>query len=555
MFKPGFVLSVLLAVAGLHPGGATGVRTESARAQTGSPAAETSELSDSVEPRAPFNPRAILDLLYINRPDSALSVLESFHRANARDPYPLLLQAKVLRERMNDEDHNRENIRRSTTPIHAVLDSAIAISDEALERDVKDYKHYYYRGYGWLSKAQLYVLTKGFWSAGRAASRGKDDLEKYLEKYPDDADARGALGAYYYFADAIPGFVKIVAKLLLIPGGDRERGLDMMRFAATHDGAFSVDWRFVMAAVDLVFEGHFEKGTEELIELLRQYPCYTRLAEPIVVVAPLYPARLCEIDSLVESAVATQLSFDEGKVDLNLVKRIRVMQAFADSYFGSPREAVERYTALINDPPDYPDWVLAIALLNRGYLQQRQGAKDDAKRAFDAVRSDKRMNRYHHAAETMSSSLNGSIQTIDPAEFAFVPRIYQGDPEQSRQSLAQWKQAHGESAIFDFYSGEIEALGGSFDEARRAYDRALTRDAAGGEQIYQALAAVRIAELLGADGKYSEAREFLGRAAGFCHANYLLDFLIEARSRFYQLVDDGKLDAKPCLLSRGPHRT
>ncbi len=555
MFKPGFALCVFLAVAGLHPGGATGARAQSAQARTDFSPAETGELSNSVEPRTPFNPRMILELLYINRPDSALAVLESFHRANIRDPYPLLLKAKVLRERINDEDHNRENIRRSTDPIHAVLDSAIAISDEALERDVKDYKHYYYRGYGWLSKAQLYVLTRGFWSAGRAASRGKDDLEKYLEKYPDDADARGALGAYYYFADAIPGFVKIVAKLLLIPGGDREKGLDMMRFAATHDGAFSTDWRFVMAAVDLVFEGHFERGTEELIELLRQYPCYTRLAEPIAVVAPLYPGRICEIDSLVESAVDMQLSFDDGHVDWNLVKRIRVMQAFTESYFGSPREAVERYTTLINDPPEYPDWVLAIALLNRGYLLQRQGAKDDANRAFDAVRSDERMKRYHHSAETMRSSVDGSIKTVDPADFAFVPRIYEGDLEESRRSLARWKQAHGEGAIFDFYSGEIEALGGNFEQARRAYDRALTRNAAGGEQVYQTLAAVRIAELLGAEGKYSEARESLGRAAEYCHANYLLDFLIEARSRFYELVDHGKIDAKPSLLSRGPHRT
>jgi tetratricopeptide (TPR) repeat protein len=555
MRKPGFALFAFLIIAGLLPGGATGARAQSARIPTDSTGAETSGLASSVEPRTPFNARAILDLLYINRPDSALSVLETFHRANTRDPYPLLLKAKVLRERINDEDHNRENIRRSTDPIQAVLDSAIAISDEALERDVKDYKHYYYRGYGWLSKAQLYVLTKGFWSAGRAASRGKNDLEKYLDKYPDDADARGALGAYYYFADAIPGFVKIVAKLLLIPGGDREKGLDMMRYAATHDGAFSTDWRFVMAAVDLVFEGHFERGTEELIELLREYPCYTRLAEPIAVVAPLYPARLTEISALVDSAVDKQLSFDQEYVDVNLVKRIRVMQAFTDSYFGSPREAVERYTTLINDPPDYPDWVLAVAMLNRGYLLQRQGAKDEARKAFDAVRSDERMNRYHRAAEIMRSSVDGSIKTVGPADFDFVPRIYEGDLIDAKRSLEKWKETRGEDAIFDFYSGDIEALSGNAETARRSYERALTRHTAGAEQVYQTLAAARLAEILGADGQYSEARDLLKRAEQYCHANYLLDFLIEARARFYELVDNGKLDAKPSLLGRKPHGT
>jgi tetratricopeptide (TPR) repeat protein len=508
------------------------------------------DLSSAVELRSPWNPREILDLVYLNRPDSALVVLDAYLRLNPNDPFPLLLKAKVLRERLNDEDNNKELIKRSAEPIHSVLDSAIAMSDQALERDVKNYKQYYYRGYAWLSKAQLYVLGRGYWSAGRAASRGKDDLERYLDKYPDDADARGALGAYYYFADAIPGFIKFVAKLLLIPSGDREKGLDMLRYAATHEGVFSADWSFVVAAIDLVFEGHFERGTDELIALLRDYPYYTRLAEPIAVAAPLYPARAREIREIVSGALEAHLTLDESRVDWNLVSRMRLVQAFTDSYFGSPSEAVARFTTLIDDPPRHPDWVVPIALLNRGYLLQRQGSKGDALDAFAAVRASEHMSRYHRSAELMLASVDAERIPVGASDLDFVPMLYDGGFDEAREGLERWKSIHGEDAICDFYTGDLEAMRGDLGAARRAYERALARVVLGGEQVYQTFSAARLAEIAGGEGRYDEARDLLKRAPEYCHANYLLDFLMEARARFYELVDSGKLSAKPDLLRR-----
>lgn len=508
----------------------------------------------SVETKPPFDPRRVLDLLYINRADSALALTQFYQKANARDPYPLLLEAKVLRDRLNDEDNNKDLIRQSTPPIHAVLDRAIALSDEALERDVKDFGQYYYRGYGWLSKAQLYVLTKSYWGAARASSRGKADLERYLDKYPDDADAQGALGAYLYFADAIPGFVKIFAKLLFLPGGDREKGLDMMRYAATHEGVFSADWQFVLAAVDLVFEGHFEKGSDEFVDLLERYPYYTRLAEPIAVVATFYPARTRELFTVVDAAIDRHLALGEQFADWNLVKRLQLIQAFTESYFGRPQEAVARYAALIEAPPRNPDWVLPIALLNRGYLQQKTGNTDEASKAFDTVRTSGQTAFYRRAAEAMRESIDGPVKTIDPADLDFVRRIYEGEFDDASRMLERYKETYGEDALYEFYTGDLEMLTGDFTPARSAYERALSCDARGGEQIYQMYSAVRLAELAGTDGRYSEARALLKRAQGYCHANYLLDFLIESRQRFYQLVDAGKLDAKPSVLVRNRTR-
>lgn len=504
--------------------------------------------------RTPFEPQRVMDLLYVNRPDSALTLLRAQQAVSPKDPFVLLLKAKVLRERLNDEDNDKNLIRRSTESIHAVIDSAIALSNEALDRDVKDYRQYYYRGYGWLRKAELNVLTRSYWGAGRAASRGKDDLERYLDRYPDDADARGILGAYFYFADAIPGFVKIVAKLLLIPVGDREKGLEMIRYAATHEGLFSTDWQFVLAAIDLVFEGNFEKGTDEFVDLLRKHPYYTRLAEPIAVVAPLYPARTKELRTAAALAVDTHLTLGPSSIDWNLVKRLRLVNAFTDSYFGRPRRAVEEYTALIEDPPRHPDWVLPIALLNRGYLLQKTGNADEARKGFETVRTNARSAYYHRVSEVMLETVGKPLKTFDLADLDFVAAIYDGAYDDAAKRLDRYKTEHGEDALSDFYTGDLAALTGDFAAARRAYERALSRSEAGGDQIYQLYSGARLAELLVAEGRYSEARQCLKRAREYWYANYLLRFLLESRERFYELVERGRIDATPGLFAPPPPR-
>jgi tetratricopeptide (TPR) repeat protein len=534
----------LLAIAVLAAGLAVGTARGAPRAW------EFGDSSFIVETRPPFDPRGILELLYDNRPDSALALTRRYQKASPKDPYPLLLEAKLLRDRVNDEDNNKELIRRSTSPIHDVLDSAIALSDEALERDVNDYEQYYFRGFSWLSKAQLYVLTKNWWSAARASSHGKADLERFLEKYPDDPDAQGALGAYLYFADTLPGFVKFLARLILLPGGDRERGLAMMQYASSHDGVFSTDWRFVLAAIDLVFEGNFEKGTDGLVSLLEEYPYYTRLAEAVAVVETLYPGRTRELFKIVDTAIGNHIGLGEEYVDWNLIKRLQLVQTFTEGYFGRPMEAVGHYTALIAAPPLHPDWVVPIALLNRGFLQQKMGETDEARKAFDSVRKNETWTVYHPAADAMFASTRRPMKTIDAADLDFVQLLYDGEFEGASRLLERYKATRGEDALYEFYSGDLEALTGNFTPAKEIYERALSCDARGGEQIYQMYSAMRLAELAGSAGRYSEARGLLKRAARYCHANYLLDFLIESRQRYYELIDEGKLDAKPGLFVR-----
>ncbi|UCG53207.1 MAG: hypothetical protein JSW58_06535 [Candidatus Latescibacterota bacterium] len=515
------------------------------------------ETASPVEPwgsppfvRAPFEPHRILALLYAGERDSALTLVEAFENTITDDPFVLLIKAKVLRERLNDEDNDKERIRRGTAPIHELIDRAIDLCDEVLDRSDPDPRFYFYRGYGWMGKAQLHVLTRGYWSAGRAASRGKNDLERYLEAYPKDPDAQGMLGAYLYFADALPGLIKIVAKLLFIPSGDRDKGFELLRYGASHPGLFTNDYRMIFAAIEMVFEGKFEKGSAAFVELSREYPYYTRLIEPISVVSPLCPLKVREFDRIQETAITNHLSLDNQSTDWSLVKRMQLHRTFTNMYFGSPSDAIDEFTRLIDDPPSHPDWFLPVARLNRGYFHQKTGEKDKARADFELVRSSDDMKHYHDAAKTLIESLDGSVKTIHLDELEFIGLIYDGRIEGARESIQYYAKKYDDDALYNFYAGEIEVFEQDFAEAANSYQRALDCDETGGDQIYQTFAALRLAELYGQEGIFDKARDYLDRAKEYCHANYLLDFMIRSRKRYYHLLDTGKIDDRPTMLVR-----
>ncbi len=491
-----------------------------------------------------------MDLIYAGRPDSALVVVEHFRRMDPGDPLVLLMKARTLRERLNDEDDDKALIREGTKPMHAALDSVITLCKDALKKGDENPEYYFYRGYAWLNKAQLHVLTQSHWTAGREAARGKKDLERYMEKVPDDPDAHGTFGAYLYFADVLPGFFKLLAKLLFIPSGDRERGMEFLRYAAAHDGLFTRDWQMALAGIEFIFEGNFEEGVEAFIDLCDRYPYYTRFVEPLGIVAPIHPLRMRELGNLEKKAIAEHFTLGENAANRALIKRLNVHQAFINAYFGHAEDALSQFTALIEDPPDHPDWVLPIALLNRGYLFQQTGRIDEARAAFETVRSSKRLKYYHGTAKVMLRSLDDSMKTVDLSDLNSIRHLYDGRLEDAADALERYKETYGEDALSDFYSGDVEVFKQNFAAASEAFKRALNRKESGGDQIYQTFASLRLAEIAGQEGRYDDAKNHLQRAKTYCHANFLLDFLIRSRKHYYEFLKDGKIDTRPALLVR-----
>ncbi|MBI4720370.1 MAG: hypothetical protein HY770_03935 [Chitinivibrionia bacterium] len=495
--------------------------------------------------------RAILEQLYQDRLDSARTMADEFEANHPEDPLPLLIKARVMRETLSDQDDEKKLIEWDAEPIMGCLDRAIAVCDERLDSKDRDSDCYFYRGWAWMFKAQLSALSANYWSAGRSAKRGKDDLEEYLALHPGDPDASGILGTFLYFADTLPTIVKIIKSLFLIPGGDSAEGLRLLDLASGHEGILSVDHGILLSAIYTVFEGRFEDGTRSFAGLLERYPSYIRLIEPIGLLASLSPGEIRNFQHLLSRTLARHDGARRDGADGDSIRRIRYHLSYSHMFFNPPEQAIQEFTELLNDNPERPDWLRPLSMLNLGVLCANTGQKDKARRFFQTVLSDGAMHRFHDVANTMLDGLDEGEGCVDGVYSRLVAAIYDRRFEESRSLLEEFKRASGETVYSDFYQGEMELLAGNRAAAEHAYRCALDRSVPSYAEGYQMLAAFRLAEIRGAEKDYRAAAGILDGALEYYHKEFLADMLIKGRKRLYSGLADGSIETTPSLMLPG----
>lgn len=481
-------------------------------------------------------------------PDSALVILDAEEAKNPNDPFVLLLKVRSLRETVSDEDDDHSLIAEDMGAMHGLLDRVITVCSDSLKRSGSDPIYRYYRGRAHLGKAQLHTLTRSYWSAGRAASRAKSDLERFLKAYPDDPDAQGDLGVFFYFADTIPGAIQFLGRLFFIPGGDREKGLSMLSYAASSDGVFKRDYEITLAAIYVIFEGRLEEGAAAWLSLIERYPYYFRLVEPLGIMSPLCPTGIQEFKEIEDDAIARHFSRGIDKVNWRHVKSIQYHRTYTNMYFRSPDRAFNEFTSMIENAPSRPDWVMPLLLINRAMLFSKIGENDRAREAYELVRSRKDMEHFHDVSKNLIANLDHPVQVIDLSALDFVGFIYDGRLEKARYGLNQFAERYGKDAIYHFYHGELELMSRQFAQAARAYRASLDIPTTGGDQSYQMFAALRLAEIHGHEGRYGVAKDYIDEAFKYNHAEYLLDIMIHARKHYYELLESGKLQGPPTML-------
>lgn len=120
-------------------------------------------------------------------------------------------------------------------------------SELLLKRNRDDVVGLFYLGNAYSLKSRLKGLRGSYFSAGRDAGKGKKYLEQVIEAEPTQYDAYYNLGVYNYFAGTLPGFAKVLKTLFFLPGGDKEKGLTLLKIAGQKSGYFgknpSCCWR------------------------------------------------------------------------------------------------------------------------------------------------------------------------------------------------------------------------------------------------------------------------------------------------------------------------
>lgn len=132
--------------------------------------------------------------------------------------------------------------------------AAINASGAWTERDPKRAEAWFYLAAAYTPLVQLRVLRHERMSAARAGSKIKDALEQALTLDPTLGDANLGIGIYHYYAGVAPMYAKILRWLLLLPGGDREKGLKEILIARDRGVLLARQADFELALIYLWYE-------------------------------------------------------------------------------------------------------------------------------------------------------------------------------------------------------------------------------------------------------------------------------------------------------------
>ena len=116
----------------------------------------------------------------------------------------------------------------------AGIEKAIQAAEAWTKREPARAEAWFYLGVAYGLRAQMHGLRLERLAAARDGKKIKNALERALALDPGLADAHFGIGLYKYVAGVVPAPVKLLLWLLMLPGGDREAGMQSM--LAARDG-------------------------------------------------------------------------------------------------------------------------------------------------------------------------------------------------------------------------------------------------------------------------------------------------------------------------------
>jgi tetratricopeptide (TPR) repeat protein len=385
----GFGARLLLRVAGLAlllAGTAAAVAEAPAAAPPSRP--DTAQHSDPLN----FDPevREGFDRFYILEFDGALSRFEAVLRANPQEPiaYGYVQMATVFRELYHQDlldttyyAHDSFLTSKRNVPVAAatrqriedLTNTGIRLADDRIHASPDDKNAYFARGYlRGIHAAFITLVDHSYVTAARQGYAARNDSEQVLKIDSEYADAKMAIGIQQFAVASLPRWVRMLVGIVGV-GGNKERGLQMLRESAAHGVITSVESRTVISLF-LRHDGRYPEALVVQHGLAAQFPHD-------------YLYRLEEAN----------LTKDEGNGPGAIVLyRLVLADAARPGYFIDPRlqmawfgladtergqndiaDAAESYVKAA-DQPKCSDWLRKRAQLNAGemfdLLHQRQKA-------------------------------------------------------------------------------------------------------------------------------------------------------------------------------------
>ena len=225
---------------------------------------------------------------YILDYEGALARFEPVLKAHPKEPiaYGYVLMTTVFRELYHQDlldttyyahDNFLTSKRNVPVPeatrqrIESLTDTGIKLCDERIKANAQDKNAYFARGYiRGMHAVFITLVDHSFVAAARQGYAARGDSEQALKIDPEYADAKMAVGIQQFAVASLPRFVRIMVGIVGV-GGNKERGLDLLREAAAHGVITAVESRTVLSLF-LRHDGRYPAALEVQHGLAVQYP-------------------------------------------------------------------------------------------------------------------------------------------------------------------------------------------------------------------------------------------------------------------------------------------
>jgi tetratricopeptide (TPR) repeat protein len=336
---------------------------------------------------------------YILDYDGAISRFESVLKAHPQDPmaYGYVQMATVFKELYHQDlldttyyAHDSFLTSKRNVPvsdatrerIESLTNTGIKLCDDRIKADPNDKDAYFARGYlHGIHAAFITLVDHSYVSAARQGYASRNDSEEVLKIDPDYADAKMAIGIQQFAVASLPRWVRILVGVVGV-GGNKEKGLSMLRQAAAHGVVTAVESRTVLS----LFLRHDARYPEALVVqhgLAVEYPhdYLFRLEE----------ANLTKDEGNGPGAIALykQVLADAAKPGYFVDPRVQMAWfGLADTQRGQNQiaDAAENYVKAA-EQPKCSDWLRKRAQLNAGEMYDLLHQRDRAQQLYQMASS------------------------------------------------------------------------------------------------------------------------------------------------------------------------
>jgi tetratricopeptide (TPR) repeat protein len=258
----------------------------------------------------------------------------------------------------------------------------LAANTRWTSREPQRAEAWFYLAGSYAPLVQWHVLRGERLAAAREGSQIKTALERALQLDPTLNDAYFGIGLYHYYADVAPAAAKFLRWLLLLPGGDRVKGLQEMLQARERGELLRGEADYQLHLVYLWYEHKPQQALDLLEGLERRYPFNPHFRQRIAEVQSEYfhdhPASAARWQTLLDRARGGRVwgaPLAEVRARLGLASELDAMN--------ETDRAIDELKRVVNLKPAAPFG--ARAQLQLGAAYDRMGERDLAVAAYSAA--------------------------------------------------------------------------------------------------------------------------------------------------------------------------